>query len=154
MGGFPHPILAHEFSHHALGHTDAPLVVSLEYRDRQADTVTYNRQQLDEFAADALGLRAFLAYARQTMQDGSRRLFSQGEIAPLLFCQFLAVYEDLRAKLTPVSVDAPTHPAARDRLAVLGGIFEQLAHANAKVAYNGVREMFEHFGGFARDALN
>lgn len=142
-------IIAHEFAHHALGHVGTPETVKLRYLKNKVDTTRYNRTQINEFAADKLGFLAFIRYARTIVAKSQKRLFSQGEVSPLLFFHFLDIYEKNIIELnSSVSFDNSTHPSAKDRLSQLLIEFEKNAHSNAKVVYSHTVTMFEHLHDF------
>ena len=92
------------------------------------------RNHDQEFAADALAFAAFLRYSGEIIGD-FRRMFSQGEIAPLLLFHIMNIYEQQFSVNNSLTVSTPSHPTAIARLNRLRLEFKHYAHQNAQELY-------------------
>lgn len=142
-------IMSHEFAHHALGHIGVPTPLRLHSKTVAADVKVYNRSQLDEFAADELGFRVFLSCSATSVEGGSRRYFTQGDISPLLFFHFLDIYERVILGLDAAPATSSTHPPAWARLQRIAQSFTEWAHEDSRIAYPYVRDFFTDFREYA-----
>jgi len=147
-------VIAHEFAHHALGHTGSRATFKMHNGNEVIEVTSFNRTQIQELDADKLGFNVFINYSRITDLHNSRRLTSQSEISPLLLLQFLSSVENFNTVDGFYNQHSFSHPPALMRLSMLRDEFMCRAHENAKVIYPYLHELFGSFKDFAVNILH
>jgi len=135
-------ILAHEYSHHALGHFDNTMLTKISGPKGEASIEIYMRSQSQEINADVLGCKAFLAYARSPNSDSTRHLDPVFEFAPVVFCDFLDFIETYILKEINNDTSA-SHPSGKTRSEKLKKICSALASKESKMWYQHENSFFK-----------
>ncbi len=136
-------VVAHEFAHHALCHLPSHMSIP-----KGKTLKVYTRSQLDEFDADLLGYQVFTRIAGPSVESGTRRLFSQAEVAPILLVRFLALYDSTFAQ----TYEGASHPSWIERLNRLEEELQKDGHPNA-ISLNAVScKLFKQLQNFTTNA--
>ena len=106
-------IIAHEISHHLLGHTKGTIKKNMVINDHCVEIETDKRDKLDEFEADELGYKIFLE-VMNTTDDSIDVAYCKYrfEFAPLFLFDLFEKLDEIKGKQAN---DYTTHPTPTER---------------------------------------
>lgn len=109
-------ILAHEYSHHHLGHLKETKIINIGLKNKNTQVSFFIRSHQQEFEADQLAMDIFLKCSMESSDFLLFRNLSILKYIPLLFFDILAAFELIRKGNITSSISHPSPLLRKEKL--------------------------------------